>query len=42
MVQCAEVKRAKDRTWRKLEKQRNEINRERYIYTMKQGMSMSG
>ena len=35
---CAEVKRAKDRTWRKLKKQRNEINRD----TMKQGMSMSG
>ena len=29
-ARCAEVKRAKDRTWRKLKKQRNEINRERY------------
>ena len=29
-ARCAEAKRAKDRTWRKLKKQRNEINRERY------------
>ena len=29
-ARCAEAKRAKDRTWRKLKKQRNESNRERY------------
>ena len=40
-ARCAEAKRVKDRTSRKLKKQRNESNRERYC-TMKQGMSMSG
>ena len=34
---CAEAKRTTDRTWRKLKKQRNEINRD----TKEQEMSMS-
>ena len=29
-ARCAEAKRAQDRAWRKLKKQRNENNRERY------------
>ena len=29
-ARCAEAKRTRDRTWRKVKKQRNEINRERY------------
>ena len=37
-VRCAEAKQAKDRTWKKLKKQRNESNRD----TRKREMSMSG